>query len=359
MSAASKNRTTEHLGDQVAMGVPRAATASDCRIGVQLLGDSPTAGASIGALALIRWASIAIACCAFVLVTTGCQNLAQNNLRERLIPTNDRNWVPDLARTPYGELNDGVVTIHNVRNCVYVTENDYVCNFYEETFRLDEIQSVDYWVVPFQSTPIIAHTMLSFGLADGRYLCVSAEIRKEIGEDYSPMLGILNQFELVYVIADERDLIRLRTHHRDAEVYLYPTVATPEIAQRLFVSVMQRVNRLAAKPEFYHTFTNNCTTNITTLVKGLSEKSKLDPLNWQVLLPGKSARYAYEIGLLDQSVPFAELQKVALINDLSDAYYDDPDFSQKIRQRHRELRERAASRQERNDSDRDLRIEIQ
>lgn len=270
--------------------------------------------------------------------TTGCQSLVQNNLRDRLIPTNDRNWVTDLSRTPYGEMHDGVVTVYNVRNCEYITEHDYVCDFYEETFRLEDIQSVDYLVVPFQSTPIIAHTMLSFGLSDGRVLCISAEIRKEVGEEYSPMLGILNQFELVYVIADERDLIRLRTHHRDAEVYVYPTVATPEVAQQLFLDIMQRVNQLAAKPEFYNTFTNNCTTNIAVHVNNVTELPTLNRMNWQVLLPGKSPRYAYDLGFLDQTLPFHELRRLALVNDLSDKYYDDPEFSQKIRKRHAEIR---------------------
>ncbi len=263
----------------------------------------------------------------------GCQNLAINGIADRVIPSNDRNWVPDLAKIPFGELHDGVVTLHNFRSCQYLTESDFVVNFSDRVFRLSDIMEVDYVVVPFQNTPVIAHTMLSFRLANDEYICVSSEIRKEIGENFSPMLGVTNQFELIYVIADEKDLIRLRTRYRKADVYIYPTVADAAAAQQLFVDIMQRINKLASKPEFYNTFVNNCTTNIAQHVNGISSHRKIGRLKWQVLLPGMSPKYAYDLGLLDQSVPFEELKGRAHINSLADQYFDDPDFSRRIRAR--------------------------
>jgi hypothetical protein len=140
---------------------------------------------------------------------------------------------------------------------------------------------------------------------------------------------------LIYQVADERDLIRLRTRHRDAKVYVYPTVATPEVAQKLFVDVFQRVNQLAVRPEFYNTFANNCTTNIVSHVNEL--KSNRVPFNWKVLLPGYSAKYAYELGLLDNRLPFDELTKLALVNELADEHFYDPNFSQLIRSRHEDI----------------------
>jgi len=135
--------------------------------------------------------------------------------------------------------------------------------------------------------------MLSFGLQDGTYLTVSIEVRKEKGERFNPVLGMGRQFELMYVVGDERDLIRVRTEHRNAEVYVYPSVAAPEQAQALFLDVMGRAN-----------------------------------------LPGLSAKYAYDLGLLDNRIPFDELTKIALVNDLALAHRDAPDFSQRIRARH-------------------------
>lgn len=230
---------------------------------------------------------------------------------------------------------DRTVTIKNIRNCQYLTETDYVVDYYDRVIHLDDIRSVDFIMVPFKNMPAVAHTMLSFGFADDSYLCVSAEIRKEVGEDYSPMLGISNQFELIYLVADERDLVRLRTHHRNVDVYIYPTVAQPRDAQTLFIDVFQRVNQLAAKPEFYHTFTNNCTTNLVSHANRLLPGRV--PFGWKVLLPGYSDRYAYELGLLDNRLPFDELKALAHVNGAVDRYFDDANFSLAIREPHRQI----------------------
>ena len=174
--------------------------------------------------------------------------------------------------------------------------------------------------------------MISFGLQDGTYLTVSIEVRKEKGERYNPVLGMGRKFELMYLVGDERDLIRLRTEHRDAQVYVYPSVAEPEHAQALFLDVMERANQLALDPEFYHSIRNNCTTNLAGHVNEIS--SKKIRYGWRVLLPGLSAKYAYDLGLLDNRIPFEELTELALVNDLALEHRDAADFSQKIRARH-------------------------
>lgn len=267
----------------------------------------------------------------------GCRTFEppRGAILDHLRPSNDRRWTPDFARLASVEWNGDEVTVRNIRNCQYVTEDDYVVEWYDRTFPLDDIRSVDFLVVPFRKTPVIAHTMLSFGLADGTWLCVSAEIRKEIGEIYSTIKGFANQFELVYVVGDERDLIRLRTRHRDAEVYVYPTTATAHQAQGLFRNIAARINRLQNQPEFYNTLTNNCTTQIQRHVNELSPDRV--PFGWQVLLPGHSARYAWELGLLDNRVDFDQLTRLALVNDLAEAAYDAPDYSRRIRARHEEI----------------------
>ncbi len=269
-----------------------------------------------------------------LLVLCGCQPLQVNNLQQRLQPSNFRDWSPQFARLPYAIVSEqGEIQLHNIRSNEYVTENDFIPNYYDRTFHIDDVQSVDFFVVPFRGLEFMAHTMLSFGLRDGTYISVSAEIRTEKGEKYSPILGMGNQFELTYVVADERDLVRLRTRHRDADVYLYPTVATPAQAQALFLDVLQRVNELMNQPEFYGTLRNNCTTNIVNHINRLAPNRVAYSL--RVLLPGLSDRYAYDLGLLDQSVPFEQLKQSAWINDLAERFYDDPDFSQQIRRRRR------------------------
>ncbi len=276
----------------------------------------------------------------FLPVSGGCRAIKTGNgkIVDHLRPSNDRTWTADMQLLPNVQFHGDQLTLRNIRNCQYVTENDYIVDHYDRTIAVEDIQTVDFLVVPFRNTPAIAHTMLSFGLRDQSVLCVSAEIRKELGEEYTTLAGMANQFELIYVVADEKDLIRLRTRHRDADVYVYPTTATPGQAQKLFLNVAKRINELQVEPEFYNTLTNNCTTSIQRHVNELSGNRV--PFGWQVLLPGHSARYAWELGLLDNRIPFEELTELAHVNDLADRFYDAPDYSQQIRQRHQLIAQR-------------------
>jgi len=282
-----------------------------------------------------------IAVCSF----TGCQTLSlSEGLRDKLVASNDRDWKPELATVPYAEVYGNQYTLRNIRNCNYVTADDYVVNYYDRQISLDQIQSVDFIVVPFAQTAKLAHTMLSFGLNDGSYIALSIEVRKERDEEFNPVLGVGKKFELIYVLSDERDVIRLRTRHRDSDVYVYPTVADVQQSQALFVDIVKRMNKLALEPEFYNSITNNCTTNIAGHVNAVSP-SKVN-WGWKVLLPGFSAEYAYELGLLDNRIPFEDLTQIAMVNQLADRHFEDPDFSQKIRSRRYQL-ERAVERQTR------------
>jgi len=246
-----------------------------------------------------------------------------------LQPSNNRDWAPDQAVLSRAEIEGSRVTVRNIRNCDYRTPDDYTVRYYDKTLDLDELNSVWFFVVPFSELPSLAHTMLSFGFADRDYLAVSVEIRKEKGESFAPIKGMLRQYEIMYVVADERDVVSLRTNQRLSEVYMYRARATPEQARKLFLDVMGRVNQLAERPEFYDTFVNNCTTNIRRHVNDIaSERIQYD---WRVLLTGYSDRLAYELGLLDTDLSFEETRRRALINYQAYAHRESPDFSQLIR----------------------------
>jgi hypothetical protein len=277
--------------------------------------------------------SLSVSACILVLAATG-NKLTVNGLKDRVRPSNQRDWSPELVKTPSASVEGNLVAIRNIRNNRYLTDDEFVVDYYDREIQLQDIQTVDFLVVPFK-VKAIAHTMVSFGLSDGTYLALSVEVRKEKGEKYNPVLGLGRQFELIYVLGDEKDLVRVRTEHRDAEVYVYPSVATPRQAQALFVDMMERVNKLAVEPEFYHSIANNCTTNLAGHVNEVSPK-KIN-YGWRVLLPGFSAKYAYDLGLLDNRIPFEELQKIALVNDLALKHRDAPDFSQRIRSRHQRI----------------------
>ena len=244
-------------------------------------------------------------------------------------PPSSKAWRADLAILPFAEFTDNDVVIHDVRNCRYRSESDYDVRHYDLKFPLDEVKTVDFIVVPFKDAPILAHTMLSFGLKDGRHFCISVEARLEEGESYSPSAGSLRRYELAYIIGDENDLIPLRTEVRNVDVYLYAANATPDQVQDLLVDMLARANKLYREPEYYDTITNNCTTNIVDHINRLKPgRVRMDP---RVLLPGHSDRLAYELGLLKVEGSFEDLRVRSRINVLAAIYRDDPQFSQKIR----------------------------
>lgn len=256
-----------------------------------------------------------------VLLTSGCKTIN---------PSNDRAWTPDQAILPTAEFRGNLVKVHNVRYCDYRSDEDFTVRYDERVFDLDEIHSVDFIVAPFPDQPQVAHTMLSFGFDDNEHVAVSVEIRKELGERYSPVNGALRQYELTYVVADERDVIRLRTDQWLQDVYLYRTKATPKQARQLFLNVMRRVNKLAEEPEFYDTLTNNCTTNIVDHINELAPNRI--PFDHRIVLPGLADEYAYDLGLIDSPYSFARTKRRAKINSLAYRFRDAPDFSEKIRQ---------------------------
>lgn len=244
-------------------------------------------------------------------------------------PSNDRKWSPDQAQLPRADIQGQQVVIHNVRSCQYRTADDYTVRYYDKMCDLEQLDSVDLIVVPFPGMAALAHTMLSFGFAGRDYLAVSAEVRRQRGDQYAPVKGTLGYFELMYVLGDERDLLGLRCNHRLDEVYLYHTRLTPPQARAMFVDVVHRVNELADRPEAYNTFTNNC----TTAIRGHVNKAVpgLLPYNWQVLLPGYFDRLAYDRGLLDTRVSFEETRSRSEITRQAYRYRDSAEFSVQIR----------------------------
>jgi len=244
-------------------------------------------------------------------------------------PSHDRLWRQDLAVLPYAEIQSDRVGLRNIRDCDYRTEDDYDVRHFDRMVLLDELQSLDFIVVPFQSAPSLAHTMLSFGLADGEYLVFSVEARLEQNESYRPLDGAINGYELMWVVGTERDLIGLRTEVRKADVYLYRTRAHPDQVRKIFVAAVARVNQIARQPEFYDTLSNNCTTNIVALVNQLQPGTI--PEDVRILLPGHSDKLLYDQGLLAATGPFPMIKEASRINPAARIHYGSIGFSKAIR----------------------------
>jgi hypothetical protein len=264
-----------------------------------------------------------------LVISGGCASVPQNTVDEMLKPSNDRNWKASMAVLPYARMRDDRVKIYNVRNCTYVDEDDYVLNYDDRTYGLDDLETLDFVVCPFSGSPSLAHTMMSFGFRDGRYLGISIEVRLEEGESYSAAGGTMRQFEIMYVVADERDLIQLRTEIRNSDVYIYRCRITPDEVRALFVDILKRVNTLKKHPEFYDTFMNNCTTNI------IAHLNRVRPgaIPWEPasFLTGYADREAYRLGLLVDYGSFDETKRRAHITSLAHRHAQEPQFSAMIR----------------------------
>jgi len=252
------------------------------------------------------------------------------DLFRSLTPSNSRDWTPEQVVLATAEFHGNQATVHNIRNGRWRSETDCALAYRDKTFDLEELTSVDFIVVPFNAAPALGHTMLSFGFAGKDYLAVSVEMRKERGQEISAAGSVFQQYGLIYVLADERDVIQKRVLHDQSEVYLHRSTATPPEARALFKDVMRRVNRLSRQPEFYDALTNNCVTNIRDHINRL--RPNRIPYDRRVLLPGHSDRLAYDLGLIEHHGSFEETRLSAMINYRACLHRDDPDFSTHIRQ---------------------------
>ena len=226
-------------------------------------------------------------------------------------PSNTRPWQPDLTQTAWAEVKGDEVTHHNVRNCEYRTETDYTPRWETRTVRLSQFSGFDIALCHWGS-PWMAHPIVSFQFAGAPPICFSIETRKEIGESYSAIGGFYRQYELIYVVADERDVIRVRTNFRTGEdVYLYRTAATSEKARERFMDYITALNSLHVQPRWYNAATTNCTTSIRTQ----HAASQRMPWDWRILANGKADELLFERRqLATGGLPFAELKRRAHIN---------------------------------------------
>ena len=249
---------------------------------------------------------------------------------EAIEPSNARDWQPEGSRLAHATVDGDLVTFHGIRNFDYRTETDFTPAWYDRSFDLRDLESADLIAVYWMG-PAIAHVFLTFGFRDGAHLAVSIEARKERGEGYSTVAGFFRQYELMYVVADERDVIRLRTNYRrdpPEEVRLYRLQGTREELRRLFVDYVREINALAERPQFYNSLTTNCTTNIWL-------HSRVNPghlpFSWKILASGYVPQYLYEAGRLDTSVPFEDLQRRSIVNARAQAADRSEEFSRRIR----------------------------
>jgi len=272
--------------------------------------------AAIAGLVRRRWRVVVAYGACLMLVLVGW--MAQT-------PSNARAWSDDVARIASGTVTGDTLEIRNVRNFLWRSESDFEPIWETRTYNLDRLSGVDL-IVSYWAGEAIAHTIISFGFNDGRFLAFSIETRKEKTEAYSALAGFFRRFELAILAADERDVLGVRTNMRGEDVRLYRLRMRPERARALLLEYVAAANALAEAPEFYNSLTSNCTTQIFRMVRAVRPGL---PLDYRVVLSGYLPQYVYALGALDTSVPFADLRDRSHI--AGKAASTEPDFSTRIR----------------------------
>jgi hypothetical protein len=243
-------------------------------------------------------------------------------------PSNEREWLADVAVTPTVTIDGERVTVRGVRNFDYRSESDFDARWEDRSYDLAALRSLDL-LMSYWGPVDYCHTFLSFGFEGGEQLAVSVETRKEVGESFSTWAGFFKRFELIYVFADERDLIGVRTEHRGEHVYLYRLRAEPARLRELFLSYLSFADELSRSPQFYKVIRNSCGVNILHRV---AETGRTALVGRDALLNGYWDRHLYEQGALSQELPFEELRERSLIDARAHAARDAPDFSRRIRE---------------------------
>jgi len=242
-------------------------------------------------------------------------------------PSHDRDWRPEVAVMPRAIIDGDRVRFTGFRNFDYRSRDDFTVRYEEREVQISHLTGVDFYISYWQIGPV-SHTFLSFMFDNAPPVSISIETRPEVGEGFDPIASLFKEFELIYVVGDERDLVRVRTNYRNEDVFLYRLNITPENARGLFRVYLQRINELADHPEFYHLLSNSCTINIVRYANKAGRAGRLDIGH---VLNGLIDGYLYRSGRLNSDLPFDELRRRSWINEVAQAAGNTEDFYQRIR----------------------------
>ena len=280
---------------------------------------------ALGTLAILLW----LRPFAWALAAWGLAFVALLVWWNSIRPSNDRDWQVDVARLPRVEVRGAQLIVHDIRNFDYRTESDFTPRYLDRTYDLSTLRGVDLFM-SYWGSPAIAHTIMSWQFDNAPPLAISIETRKRKGQEYSAVKGFFKQYEIIYVVADEHDVVGLRTNHRGEQVYLYRLKSTPALARALLLDYVESINGLVERPQFYNALADNCTTTIRRHRKHVDPDAT--PIDWRLLANGYLDRGLYDRHIVDTRQPFEELRSLSQIDGKAKAADRDSAFSQRIRE---------------------------
>lgn len=244
-------------------------------------------------------------------------------------PSNNRTWELGHGTLPQIQINENTIIVKNLRDFTWNSDGSADGKYITEQFDFDKMSTLDVIVSHFSESDALAHIFVSFGFEDGQHIVVSVETRRESHEKFSAIKGLLNKFELIYVVGTEPDIIGVRTDIRDERVHLHNVNANTETIKKLFTLIAKDVNTIYSQPVFYNTLSHNCTNAITRRAEEISDVTF--PFSYKMLLPGFVDEVLYDMEIIKKNGTFAETERMAEI-DNDKVNRDDINFSQQIRQ---------------------------
>jgi hypothetical protein len=288
------------------------------RIGACLVLNLLALAALVAIVRRSHWRAVLIYAAAYALLLAWSGSISASN---------DKDWAADVVHGITGIVDGDRLSVRNLRNFSWHTEADYITRWEDRTYDLSKLRSLDLFLVYWMG-PSIAHTIMSFGFDDGRYLDFSIELRRTQNDQYSAVAGFFKTHELVFIGADERDLMTLRKV-RNEQIQLYRLRTPPERARALLVEYVKQANDLAINPRFYNTLTTNCTTAIFDMMHAVTSSI---PFDWRIILTGHLPDYLYEHGAVDTRIPIEELRERADVTGRVDGSLTEVEFSSRIRE---------------------------
>lgn len=244
------------------------------------------------------------------------------------IPQSDASWQALHEHLAVCRVHGERLEIDKFRDARHFPDRPSELRWQRRVFTLEKLRQVDFIVVPFQDFDLGAHTFVSFGFEGGDWLAISIEARLEEGESYGLVRGLYRQFELLYVVGSERDLIGLRSHIRGDEVYIYPMRASPAEQRAFLLTLLEAANAIRERPQFYHSIWSNCTSLLRTQLGIAMQKAM--PWTYEVLLPALSDALVHREGWVDTDLPLERARARFRVPTASFSL-SAPDFSARAR----------------------------